>query len=302
MPINYEQIKKRFDESAKRKSNWEVLYRDTLQYVAPERECFTQKTDGSKKRDAINICDSTAITALNKFVSNLQSSLVPPMKRWTKLVPGEGIPPEMVDQVKLNLDLITGIMFSSLQNSNFDTQIAETFTDLAVGTGAMICIKGDNEQTPLRFVSVPLNELYLEEGPYGKVDTVFRKHQIEVRNVQATWEDAKIPASLQKMIEMEPNRSEYFIECTYPSKIKVKKAEQNPETGKTTMKEVEIDGFIYTVLYEPSKEIIVTREQESSPWIVFRWSVAPGEIYGRGPALFALPDIKSINKTKFLLL
>lgn len=301
--MNYEQIKKRFDESVKRKSNWEVLYRDTLQYVAPERELFTGKTDGSKtKRDVINVCDSTAITALNKFVSNLQSSLVPPMKKWTRLVPGDGIPPELLDQVKMNLDLISGIMFSSIQNSNFDTQIAETFTDLAVGTGAMLALKGDNEQTPLRFVSIPLHELYLEEGPYGRIDTVFRKHEMEVRNIKATWDDATIPAALQRLIDNEPSKKEYFIECTYPTKIKVKKPIQNPETGKTTLKTVDVDGFIYTVMYEPTKDIILRRQQESSPWIVFRWSVAPGEIYGRGPALFALPDIKSINKTKELIL
>ena len=102
--MNFETLKKRFDESAKRKTNWEVIYKDTLQYVAPEREGFSQKSDGAtNKRDPLNICDSTAITALNKFVSNLQSSLVPPMKKWTKLIPGEGIPSEMLDQVKITL-------------------------------------------------------------------------------------------------------------------------------------------------------------------------------------------------------
>jgi len=301
--MNFETLKKRFDESAKRKTNWEVIYKDTLQYVAPEREGFSQKSDGAtNKRDPLNICDSTAITALNKFVSNLQSSLVPPMKKWTRLIPGESIPPEMLDQVKITLDLVSNIMFSSLQNSNFDTQIAEAFTDLAVGTGAILCLKGDDERTPLRFVTVPLNELYLEEGPYGKIDTVFRKHKLEVRNVKATWEDAKIPDALQKIIESEPSKQEYFIECTYPSKIWIKRTEQDPQTLKTTMKEVEVDGYIYKVLYENTKDVIVEREQESSPWIVFRWSVAPGEIYGRGPAMFALPDIKSLNKTKELIL
>jgi hypothetical protein len=301
--MDYEQIKKRFDESVKRKSNWEVLYRDVLQFVAPERDLFSGRMDGSKtKRNSINVCDSTAITALNKFVSNLQSSLVPPMKKWTKLVPGDGIPPEILDRVKINLDLISSIMFSAIQNSNFDTQVAETFMDLCVGTGAMLVLKGDNEQTMLRFVSIPLNELYLEEGPYGKIDTIFRKHEMEVRNVKATWDDAVIPQALQKLIDNEPSKKEYFIECTYPTKINVKRPVQNTETGKTTMKTVEVDGFIYTVLYEPTKDIILQREQESSPWVVFRWSVAPGEIYGRGPALFALPDIKSINKTKELIL
>jgi hypothetical protein len=41
---------------------------------------------------------------------------------------------------------------------------------------------------------------------------------------------------------------------------------------------------------------------ESSPWVVFRWSTLPKEVYGRGPVLTALPDIKTINKTKELVL
>jgi hypothetical protein len=301
--MDFDTIKKRFGEAEKRKTNWDTLYRETLKYVAPERENFNQKADGaSNKRDPFTIFDSTAITALNKFVSNLQSSLVPPMKKWTRLIPGEIIPPEALDNTKVILDKVSAVMFSAIHNSNFDTQIAEAFTDLAVGTGALLCVRGEDASTPLRFVTVPLNELYLEEGPYGKIDTVFRKHQIEIRNIEGTWEDAKIPDSLQKLIESEPSRREYFIECTYPAKIMVNQIEKDPKTEKTTIRQVEVNGYIYKVLHEQTKEIIVTREQESSPWIVFRWSVAPGEIYGRGPAMFALPDIKSINKTKELIL
>lgn len=298
---SYDQIKKRFDEAARRKTNWDTLYRDTLRYVAPERELFTQKTDGSTKKENVTVVDSTAMIALSKFISNLQSSLVPPMKRWTRLVPGEGIPKEIVDQVKQNLDNISNIMFAAIANSNFDTQIAEAFSDLAIGTGALLCIKGDNENTPLRFVSIPLHELYLEEGPYGRIDTVFRKHEIELRNILQTWSDASITDEVKRRIDKQPNAKEVFIECTYPSKIEVERQEldKNNQMRKVIKK---VDGFIYVVIHEATKTIIVERQQESSPWIVFRWSVAPGEIYGRGPALFALPDIKSINKTKELIL
>jgi len=41
---------------------------------------------------------------------------------------------------------------------------------------------------------------------------------------------------------------------------------------------------------------------KSSPWVVSRYMKVAGEIYGRGPVLTALPDIKTLNKTKELLL
>jgi hypothetical protein len=40
----------------------------------------------------------------------------------------------------------------------------------------------------------------------------------------------------------------------------------------------------------------------SSPWVISRYAKVAGEIYGRGPLLTALPDIKTLNKTLELLL
>jgi hypothetical protein len=41
---------------------------------------------------------------------------------------------------------------------------------------------------------------------------------------------------------------------------------------------------------------------ETNPYIIFRWSVASGELYGRSPVLRALPDIKTVNKVVELVL
>ena len=41
---------------------------------------------------------------------------------------------------------------------------------------------------------------------------------------------------------------------------------------------------------------------ETNPYIIFRWSVTTGELYGRGPVLRALPDIKTANKVVELVL
>jgi hypothetical protein len=41
---------------------------------------------------------------------------------------------------------------------------------------------------------------------------------------------------------------------------------------------------------------------EVSPWIVSRYAKVAGEIYGRGPLITALPDVKTLNKTLELVL
>jgi hypothetical protein len=41
---------------------------------------------------------------------------------------------------------------------------------------------------------------------------------------------------------------------------------------------------------------------ETNPYIIFRWAVSSGEMYGRGPVMRALPDIKTANKVVELVL
>ena len=47
---------------------------------------------------------------------------------------------------------------------------------------------------------------------------------------------------------------------------------------------------------------MVYRTMDVSPWIVARFMKVPGEVYGRGPLVTALPDIKTLNKVKELTL
>ena len=41
---------------------------------------------------------------------------------------------------------------------------------------------------------------------------------------------------------------------------------------------------------------------DQSPGIIYRWSVVPGEVYGRGPIIDCLPDIRTVNKVKEYIL
>jgi len=287
-------ITKRFKKAQSRKTNWSELYEEALEYAAPNRESFDEENEfpGQRRQGAGRVYDSTATNAMQKFASNIQSSLVPSMRQWIKLVPGSSIEDE--EGLDEQLAQINSVMFSHISNSNFDTQIAESFLDLSVGTGAMLVQKGESSERPLQFTNVPLSQLYLEEGPHGRVETAFRKHKVALRNIEKTWPDAELNDTLKERMERKPDDAINLIEATLPEKVTI----FNPRTEQ----DEEIDGYKYYVIAENQDHILVEREQRSSPWVVFRWSSLPGEIYGRGPLLQALPDIKTINKTKELLL
>jgi hypothetical protein len=85
-----------------------------------------------------------------------------------------------------------------------------------------------------------------------------------------------------------------LVEGAIPEKVKV--------FSKALGRKVEVDGYKIVVFSKDGNHMLVERDQESSPWVVFRWSVRPGEVMGRGPCIVALSDVKTINKTKELLL
>ena len=60
--------------------------------------------------------------------------------------------------------------------------------------------------------------------------------------------------------------------------------------------------YCYHIVHEKTKDELVFRRMDTTPWIVARYMKIPGEVFGRGPLVSALPDVKTLNKTLELLL
>ena len=273
--MNAEDILKRFEKSVSYRQNWENLYSSAYEHFMPQRSknFKDSNTDGQNNDGADTVFDSTPLDSLNKFVSKLQTSLVPAQKNWVKLKVGSSIT-ENRDELQAVLDEITNVFFSAIRNSNFDVEASESFYDLAVGTACLMMQEGD-VLTPFKFKTVPLSELYLEKVGNGQYNSIFRKHKVIPMFAQKVWPDAKINKDL-----MTDEKEEDFVEAVIQEK----------------------EGWKYYVVCSKDKTTVVERTLRYNPFIVFRWSVMPGEVYGRGPVLFALPDAKSLNKTKELIL
>ena len=284
-------LKERYKKAKQAKHIWNSTYQDAAQYAMPERENFYDDSlPGESKTGAGRIYDSTAQVAFSKFVSNLQSSMIPTGKQWAELTAGGELEGNI--DFRKALQQVSEIFFNKMNDSNFDTAAAEAFHDLGLGTGAIMVHKG--QKGGVGFSVVPLKDFMIDEGPRGTIGNVYRDYKMPFRNVQETWPDAEIPDEVKSKFQGREDENIELVEATQPKKVKV--------ASRVSQGKEEVDGYLYEVYTKDFKEKLVSRNMRTSPFIIFRWEVTPGEVYGRGPLLKALPDIRVLNKTKELLL
>ena len=280
--LKTEEIVKRAETAQRKKDLFEDLYRDAYEFALPQRQLYGYwegNSQGNKKM--ARVFDSTAINSTQRFANRLQSGIFPPQRKWCRLEPGMDIPLEKKAQAQAILDVYSEKMFAVLKQSNFDIAIGEFILDLAVGTACMMVQPGDDVQ-PLNFIPVPMFLVCYEEGANGQIDKVYRRMRMKGESITQQWKDAELPVSVKQRIDQKPTDEVELLEATV----------YDPERG----------DWCYHVIDKASKEEIVYRRMNSSPWVISRYMKVAGEIYGRGPLLTALPDIKTLNKTLELLL
>ena len=285
MRLNPEQVLKRHDQALRRKDDFRDLYEDAYEFALPQRNLYDGyydgKVGGSKKMQ--RVFDSTAINSTQRFANRLQSGIFPPQRKWCRLEPGPNIPEERRAEAQAALDVYSDKLFATLKQSNFDIAMGEFLLDLAVGTAVMMVQPGD-DTSPINFVPVPQFLVAFEEGANGQVDNVYRRMRMKAEAISRQWPDAKIePGSqLARLIDQKPTEDVDLIEAT--------------------VFDAKRGDYCYHVIYKEGKQELVYRRMKVSPWIVSRYMKVAGEIYGRGPLITAMPDIKTLNKTLELLL
>ena len=282
MRLTPEQILKRQIAAQAKKDEFQQLYQDAYEFALPQRQLYgvwEGGAVGSKKMQ--RVFDSTAINSTQRFANRLQSVVFPPQRKWAKLEAGSDIPPEQKQQAQAILEVYQEKMFTVLNQSNFDIAMGEFLLDLAVGTACMMVQPGDDVQ-PLNFIPVPLFLVSYEEGANGQVDNVYRRMRMKGESIQRQWPDAEIGDDLARRIEHKPTDDVELLEATI----------YDHKRG----------DYCYHVIDKVSKTEIVYRRRKMSPWVISRYMKVAGEIYGRGPLMTALPDIKTLNKTIELLL
>ena len=233
------------------------------------------------------IFDSTALEAIQQGASKLQENIAPIWSRWATFQPSNWVLDALesgdydVDEeaIRNNLEKQAEIVFDYINRSNFATQFYEHSLDLLIGTGTLRIDEDDDDEMPIIFTAIPQKGIAFEEGPQGNIETHWRKFKVKARDLKRKWSGFKPSSAIASKIENSPEADVSLSEgVVYIPKTK----------------------SYYGCLWVEGEDHISWTEDygTSSPWVTGRYSKVSGEIRGRGPALQALPDVRSLNKVK----
>lgn len=262
-----------------RRKQTQSLYQEAYQYAIPNRDMYTEYSLGAKKN--VQIYDSTAVISTRKFVDKVHTTITPPEMEFLSFVAGDEIPKQLHQQVNVALNAATETFFKLLGRTNFHSEANSMYYDLAVAQGALL-VQFYDEKVPATFTAVPSALIFTEKAEDGLLKNVFRDFNIPVSHLQDHWPEVRLSYDLMKMLRDTPL-------------CEVKIAEMSVYNPKT-------DLFEYRVFHDADQHELFNDTESTSPWIMPRWSVVPGEHDGRGPLLDAMPDIKTLNKAVEMVL
>ena len=271
---------KRFDRLKSQRQNWESHWQEVADYMQPRKADVTKSRSKGDKRTEL-IFDSSPLQAVELLGASLHGMLTNPSTPWFSLRFKEE-DMENEDEAKEWLESATEVMYSAFNKSNFQQEIFELYHDLITfGTAAMF-IEEDDEDL-LKFSTRHINEIYIAENEKGKIDTVFRKFKLSAR--AAIQKFGEVSANIATTAKKDPYEEVEILHAVYP------RADFNP-------KKQDKDNMPFESIYLEAgtgEELSVSGFREF-PFVVPRYLKASHEIYGRSPAMTALPDVKMLNE------
>lgn len=281
-----------YSRASTRQNRWTSLNETVRKLVRPSSPSFTGSV-AKGTQTTQRIYDSTPIWAMEQLSSGMHSYLMDNSTRWFSLglrgIPFVNLSPEAASW----LEYVSDLMFAYFQDpaARMTQSVKETFLDVcSYGTGIMFQ-EWDSKNGRFKFRSYPLASCKIEEGADGLIDTIFREQWMSTEQIQQEWPDVTLP---QNMLAPGMDQEYKVTHAVYPNE---KHVTSRFLPASITKKYVSI-YFIEENSLELSRG-----GYDVFPYYVPRWTTMAGEIYGRGPAITASPDIELLNlMTKELIM
>lgn len=294
-----ERLRQRYEalKGSTERTNCEGHWQEIAEVVAPRKMDFVGiRTPGEKRMS--KVFDPTGIMANDMLAAGLHGMATNPATKWFSLrMVGERVPdPETGEPMDINEDPVVKQYLTDVEwlmwqriyqpGSNFTTALHECYLDLGA-FGTSILFVGQRDDGGLMFECRPLAECVIAENHEGRVDTVFRKTCYTVRQMMQMKETDNWTVSdkVERLFKDEKfDETVEVIHAVYPRTERdwSKKDTENMPWASVYFErdeahQLEVSGFA------------------EFPYLVSRWGKYSGELYGRSPAMVALPDIKMLQ-------
>lgn len=286
------EIVRRFDEAETNRVNWRSHWKEIAERVLPSYATsfdtygIGNATQGEKR--TAEMFDSTAAQALVKFASIMESMLTPRGSEWHRMRPSDRTLMRN-KQVRFYFDDVNQILWDERykQKANYASQKNEIYMGLgAFGTGCLFIDARDGGG--LRYRANHLSEVVFLENHQNIIDTVIRKFELSARQAVQKWGEDKLPEKITQAAKgPKPETKFWFMHCVKPRTDQM--------YGRRDYRGMPFSSHYVAVA---DKQVVEEGGYNTFPYAISRYVVAPGELYGRSPAMLVLPNVKVLNEIK----
>ena len=266
--------------------NWDDHWQEIADYEYPQRADFTVNRAPGERR-MTRVYDTTAIQAAELLASGFHGMLTNPATNWASLLMAD---PELNkdEDVKKWLREVRDIMFEEINDpqAGFSTSLHEVYMDYGTFCTAVLFVTDRKGRDGIQFNSRSLTECYIAENASGEVDTLYRVWKWTVRQLLDVWPSEDFSDKVQKLIEK--GKLDEYITILHVIE---------PRTERDiSKKDVTNLPFASTYFELDNKHVIQNTGYHEKPFMAPRFAKSTsGEVYGRGPGVTVLPDVKMLN-------
>lgn len=283
MPLTGKEILQQFGQVADKRANFESMWQEISNHCTGRRDFNEKRTRGEKRHTFIY--DNTALEASDLLSNGLHTLLTNTATRWFRLAP-EDDRLLRFEEVARWFEAVENRLYAAFNRpeARFMTQLHEVYVDLVDFGMAGLYI----ESMPafgFRLSSRPLGELFITEDMAGVVDGVYRKFPLTAKQAVDAFGESKVPKAAKDVEKGAIENLYEFLQWVRPR--------EDLQPGRLGPESMPLES---TYLSFEDKGIMDEGGYREWPYMIPRWSVEAGEVYGRGPGTIALPGQKMLNQ------
>ncbi|MTJ91733.1 MAG: hypothetical protein F8N36_02555 [Desulfovibrio sp.] len=281
-------LSRRYDSLLRRRAPWDSAWQSLADHFLPTRCRLNPQADVAEEGPMLNrgLVDATGILAMRTLAAGLQGGLTSPARPWFRL---------SLDDTELArsragqawLDEVATRMRSVFQRSNFYNAMHTLYGELGTFGTAFVFELAD-PQNGFRFVPLCAGEYALDCDATRKVDTVFRRSAMTLRQIMQAFGPAALPETLREAARRNPDERRNVIQAVYQR--------ENALQGQWDPTRMPVASVYWLEGRDGNRHALKISGFRSFPGFGPRWDVAGNDVYGRSPAMDALPDCRMLQQ------
>lgn len=282
-------LNKRWQSLKQERASWWGQWADITRFLLPRNgRYFISDRDKGWKRDNA-IYDSTATRALRVLAAGMMSGMTSPSRPWFRLTVSDR---DLLQYqpVKVWLSESTARIEDVLARSNAYRVLHMLYEELgAFGAGAALIAEDFNNVIHLHPFTV--GEYAIATNWKGEVDTLYREFDKTVGEIVREFGRGNCSPATQALYD----RGDLDQWITIRHGIE-------PRTDRDESKRDALNMPWKSCYWETGRQdgqLLRESGYKSFPCVAPRWAVQGGDIYGNGPGMEALGDIKQLQAQQF---